>query len=184
MLTYLIIGLLIFFTVHAVPNLNIKNTLIQKLGPNGYKGLFTLISLIGLGLIIYGKAYSDFESIWNPPAVSRYATLSIMLFADLMLAISLIPNNFRRRIRHPLLIGVLLWGLAHLISNGDLASILLFASFLIFALSKMRTQSKRAPFDPPEKVSIVLDIGTVLLGLTIHLLFIYFHHHIGGISLF
>ena len=184
MLIYLVMGLLIFFAVHTVPALDVKDSFVQKMGPLGYKGLFTLVTLAGFFLIIYGKAYSEFEPIWNPPAINRYITMSIMLFADFLLATSLIPNNFRRRIRHPMLIGVFLWGLAHLISNGDLASILLFASFLIFAISKIRTQSKRGPFEPPERVSVVLDITTVLLGLTIYLAFIYFHRYIGGISLF
>ena len=183
-MTLLIAGLAIFFVIHAVPALNIKNSLITKFGEGPYKGVFSLIAIAGMVMIVYGKGGSEFITIWTPPAWSRHATMLIMLLAVPMLVISLIPNNFRKKIRHPMLIAVSLWSIGHLLTNGDLASILLFGSFLIFAVSKMYSQSKRSPFIAPGNVSMALNVVTLIAGIVLYGVFVYFHRYIAGIPLF
>lgn len=184
MIGILVLGLVIFFAVHAIPAMSLRDSLIEKFGFQAYRGLFALGSIIGFALIIYGKGYAEFISVWSPPAFTRHITMLFLLIAMLMLGISLVPNNLRRFIRHPMLLSVAFWGTGHLISNGDLASIILFGSFLAFSIQKMISQSRRGPFEPPEKVAFAWNAGAVVGGVAVYGLAVKFHQSIAGIPLF
>ncbi|OUS24225.1 hypothetical protein A9Q99_25155 [Gammaproteobacteria bacterium 45_16_T64] len=180
---YLIIGVVIFFSVHAVPSLPVKQAMIQRVGLGPYKGLFSLLSALGLGLLIFGKGHAPFIELWQPPVWGRHITMLLMMFTVLMLVAYLIPNNLRKLIRHPMLIAILLWSLSHLLANGDLSSAILFGSFGLFAVIDMVAVNKRSDFVKPKDVSHLFDGLTVIVAGLVYGLFFIFHRNITGMPL-
>ncbi len=108
--------------------------MINRLGENKYKGLFSLIALVGLLMIIYGYSRTDFYPIWDPLPYSKEIALALMPISMILLAAANIQTNIKKFIKHPMLIGILIWSFVHLIANGDLRSIILFGSFGLYAL--------------------------------------------------
>lgn len=180
----LLTGLAIFSLVHFLPELNARNFFVNKLGELSYKGIYSLLSILGFVLIVYGKGYSDFIGVWSPPAWTRHLTMLMVLIAMLLLSVSQIPNNFRRSIKHPMLLGVTVWGMAHLLANGDLASIVLFGGFVVFSVAKMITIGKHKPYVKPEPVKLYWNFVSIAVGFLLYGLAASFHKSIAGIPLF
>ncbi|KZZ28565.1 hypothetical protein A3752_20950, partial [Oleiphilus sp. HI0081] len=143
--------LIIFIGIHLLPTLpELRQKYIDKLGELPYKGIFAVISIAGFALIIMGKADAPFISIWQPPQFLSHLTKLLMLPAFILLVAAYIPSNIKRRVRHPMLAGVKLWALGHLLINGDAASILLFGGFLAYAVIDMIRANKRSEWVKPE----------------------------------
>src|SRR5690606_20079705 len=123
----LIAGLAIFFLPHLVPMFpSARTRLAGALGEGPYKALFTGASLLGIIVIVWGKSVADFVPVYEPPAWGRQATMLLVLLAFICLFAFHLQGRIRRTLRHPFLTGIGLWGIGHLLANGDLASILLF----------------------------------------------------------
>ncbi|MCL4766078.1 MAG: NnrU family protein [Hyphomicrobiaceae bacterium] len=154
----LVLGLVFFLAVHLVPTRpDTRRRLIQRLGPNGYKAAFSVLSLIGLVLIVVGFGELQVMAggnpqIWTPPAWTRHLASLLMLPAMVLIVAAYVPSRIRTAAKHPMLAAVKLWAFGHLLANGDLASVLLFGSFLGYAVYD-RTSAKRrtmlAPSAPP-----------------------------------
>lgn len=179
----LIVGTIVFFGIHLVPSTPFKPRLVTGLGEKKYKMLFSLISLIGLGSIIYGFSLSDFVPLWDPLPWGRTLAFVSMPFAVIMMCAADLPNNIRRFVRHPMLIGLILWSGPHLAANGDLASSILFLSFGVFALVDVYLVSKGGRYKPKQPVSFLWDIAVILLGLVLYGLLMSFHGSFTGIPL-
>ena len=170
----LTIGLIIFFGIHLLPAFPQKRQqLIDRFGEKGYRARFALLSAIGLGLIIYGKAYAGFVHVWNPPAWGHQVPFFLMLPVLILMPAADMPGHIRKVVKHPMLIGVILWAAAHLLANGDLASLLLFGGFGLFALfdlfSVNRRGKQRKPYEPNLKFDIIAVVaGVILYGLIQH----------------
>jgi uncharacterized membrane protein len=136
-LSVLVLGLIVFFGAHAFVTLRPQRAAVQaRLGPNGYKILFSLISLLGLALIVWGfSLYREHGPIvlWNPPALLRIVTIVLMWPASVLLVAAYVPGHIKRAVKHPMLLAVKLWALGHLLANGDLGGIVLFGAFLAWA---------------------------------------------------
>ena len=137
-LLILILGLIVFFGAHTfVTFREARAAAIERLGLTGYRALFALVSLAGLALIVWGfgqyRAH-DWIQVWSPPAFMRHITVGLMLFAVILFTAAFIPSHIKAKAKHPMLAGVKTWALAHLLSNGDLGSILLFGSFLAWGV--------------------------------------------------
>ncbi len=135
----LILGLVVFLGVHSVRIVadDARTAMIRRLGGNGWKGLYSLLSLIGLGLVIwgFGLAREQPTALWSPPFFMRHVAWLLTLLAFILLAAAYVPGNaIKARLHHPMVLGVALWALAHLLANGNLAHAVLFGSFLIWAL--------------------------------------------------
>ncbi len=180
----LILGIIIFFTIHLVPISPLKNILINLLGENKYKGLVSLIALVGLLIIIYGYSIADFYLIWEPLSYSREIALVLMPISIVLLASANMQTNIKRFIKHPMLIGILIWSFVHLIANGDLRSILLFASFGIYALIDIIFSKKILMIKDTENFTITKDIIVVIIGLVAYTIIIHFHQYIAGVEIF
>ena len=132
----LIVGLILFLGVHLLPTSpDLRAGLQARLGTNGYKAVFSLLSLAGLIVIVLGYHKLQLHPgknpiLWNPPEWTRHFAAGLMLPAMVLLVASVIPSRIRTTIRHPMLSAIKIWALAHLISNGDLGGVLLFGSFL------------------------------------------------------
>lgn len=150
----LVIGLLIFFLIHLVPTSpDVRAGLARRFGGNTYKLIFSLLSLIGLALIVVGYHKLQINpgknpQLWTPPTWSKHAAFALMLPAIILLVAAYVPSHIRTAVRHPMLAAIKIWALAHLIANGDLGSLVLFGSFLAYAVYDRISVKKRAALGP------------------------------------
>ena len=148
-MTIFIIGLVLFFGVHLIPLTPLKPALQRTFGANPYKGLFSLVSLVGLGLAIYGFSMlrsgpAAFPIYW-PPEWAKSVTTVIVLLAFICLGAYHGKGYLKKWLRHPMSIGVALWSAGHLISNGRQAAVILFSCFLAYALLDIVVGLVKAP---------------------------------------
>src|SRR5438094_827616 len=153
-LTIMILGLAVFLGSHTFITMrSARAALVARLGEWPYKGLFSLVSLAGLVLIGWGFANyraAGYINVWMPPAWTRHVTLLLVWPAIICVVAAYVPGDIKRVLKHPMLVGVKLWAVAHLISNGDLGSIILFGSVLAWAVFDRVTLKRRTdPGAPP-----------------------------------
>jgi uncharacterized membrane protein len=144
-MTLLIVGIVVFLGVHLLPTFpEVRERLIGALGENGYKALFSILSILGFVLIVWGFARAPVIQVWSPPYWTRYVAMVVMLPVFILLIAAYMPGQIKAKVKHPFLVAIKTWALAHLIANGDLASIVLFGSFLAYAVLD-RIALKRRP---------------------------------------
>lgn len=144
----LLLGLVLFLGTHSVRIVadGWRTQALARWGEATWKGLYALLSAVGLGLVVwgYGLARQQPVVLWAPPVGMRHAASLLTLLAFLLLAAAYVPRNaLKARLHHPMVLGVLLWALAHLLSNGNLADLLLFGSFLLWAVLSFRAARQR-----------------------------------------
>jgi len=180
----LVLGLFIFITIHLFPAFQSRRAaLIERLGELKYKGLFSLVSLASFSLILIGKANAPFVEVWQPPQMLAVVTKLLMLPAMILLVAAYFPSNFKRKIRHPMLIAVKVWAIGHLLINGDLASIILFGSFLAFAVLAMISANKRMEWNKPKEQSVLMDILVILIGGAVYAGVGVYHFQLFGVPI-
>ena len=180
-MSILITGLLIFFAGHSLPMFpQHRAPLVSRFGEEKYKGIFALFSAAGFVLIVWGYSRAPYVDLWQPPAWGYRAAMLMMPVAFVAMMSGQIANNFQRVIRHPLLLGVAIWAAAHLLANGDLASLLLFASFLLYAVVDMYSANRRGATVSKAKLPMRQDIIVLLVGFVVFLLVRYFHGWLFG----
>jgi len=138
-MTLLLLGLIFFLGIHTLTTLREpRAALIGRLGEGPYKGLYSLVLAVGLVLIVWGFArYRDtaYLQIWAPPAWLHPVALVLMWFAFVALAAAYSPAGWIKDVlRHPMLVSIKSWALAHLLANGDLGALILFGAFLAWAV--------------------------------------------------
>ena len=147
-MTELILGLILFLGAHSVRIVadDWRTQKMQALGEKAFKGVYALISLLGFYLLVvgYGEARLQTVVLWNPPTATRHIALLLMLFASILMVASYIPrNHLKIRMRHPMVLSVKVWALSHLLANGNLADVLLFGGFLIWAVLNFKSARAR-----------------------------------------
>ncbi|MGI9479102.1 MAG: NnrU family protein [Hyphomicrobiaceae bacterium] len=180
----LILGLLVFLGIHALPmNPGLRAGLIERFGENAYKGAFSLISAIGFILIIlgYGKLQvlaGKNPQIWVPPTWTTHLALALMMISMVLLVAAYVPSNIKRIVGHPMLAAIKVWALAHLLANGDLASILLFGSFLAYAvIDRISVKKREAVASATAPSGSLAGDGIVVVGgLALYAAFAFFLH--------
>ncbi len=180
----LVLGLILFMAPHLLREFGLRRTLKDALPSEGaYKGLYSLVALIGLGLIIWGKSLAPFQMIWQPVYEARSLSLMLMIPAMICVVAGNVPLSYLRRLlRNPMLVGVLLWSLSHLWSNGDLASMLLFGSFALW--SGIKIVSLHSVADVSSKSpSFVWDIISLLAGLALYVIIGLYHGQLFGVGI-
>lgn len=169
----LVLGLVLFIGTHLLPTVpDLRKSLISRLGEGGYKGLFTVLSLAGLVIIVigFGKAQALAGSknpiLWNPPVWTKHIAFTLMIPALILFVAAYVPSNIRTAAKHPMLAGVKIWALAHLIANGDLAGVLLFGSLLAWAVYDRISVKRRGALGPlgARRGGIGGDIVAVVVG--------------------
>jgi uncharacterized membrane protein len=189
-LALLLVGLVIFIGDHVLVSLRQpRAALIKQIGEAAYKAAFSLVSLVGLGLIIYGFARyraGGLIPVWSPPAVLRYVTEFLMWPAFVFVVAAYIPGSIKAVLKHPMLVGVKLWALAHLLVNGDLGGIILFGSFLLWAGYDRMTLKRRADAGGPPIPTGGLknDLVAVIVGTLIYLAVGFVFHPLAGVPVF
>ena len=143
----LILGLIVFLGTHVFTMARgPRARLIERIGEGPYKGLYSLVTLAGLILIVVG--YGQYRAhgwidVWHPPMWTRHLALVLVWIAFVMVAAAYFPGRIKGALKHPMLAGVKVWALAHLLANGDLGSILLFGSILAWAVAARISVKRR-----------------------------------------
>ena len=162
------LGIGLFFGLHLLPSLpGARNQLIGRMGEKRYKGGYALLSLGGLVLIALGYSNMTQQALWIAPDWGGHLAFAVMPVVFVLLAAAELKGRIRKIIKHPMLIGVLLWGIVHLVNNGDRASLYLFGSFALFSLLAIISSNRRGKVrnDYTPKAShdlIALAVGSVL----------------------
>ncbi len=182
---YLILGLVFFLGAHSVRIFadDWRTRTRSHLGELPWKGLFSAVSLIGFGLLVWGFGLARQQPVplWNPPAAMRHLAALLTLASFVLLAAAYVPgNSIRARVHHPMVLSVKVWALAHLLANGTLAHVVLFGSFVLwsvldFTAAQRRDRSANVSYPPGRVGATTL---TVLAGLGAWLVFALWLHGI------
>src|ERR1700691_2657493 len=181
-LLVMILGLVLFLGVHVLTiQRALRARLIAAWGEGGYKSGYSVVSLLGLVLIVWG--FADYRAagmwqVWTPPAVLKHVTVALMLPAVILVVASYIRGRIYLAVKHPMLAGVKLWAAAHLLANGDLGSIILFGSFLAWAVFDRISLQRRADAGgPPIPVGAWgNDVIAVAVGIVVYLALAFAFH--------
>ena len=158
----LILGLILFIVAHSTRIFtdDWRSHMLERLGEKRWKVLITLVSIAGFGLMMigYGQARLTPLPLWEPTLAARNIALILNLLAFFLVAAAYVPRNIiKEKIGHPMVAGVKIWALAHLLSNGNLADVILFGSLLVWAVLNFRSSRKRDRMNDVE-----YPAGTVL----------------------
>jgi uncharacterized membrane protein len=179
---YLILGLVIFLGVHSVEIFSptFRNRAVARLGEKGYKGIYSVLSIIGFVLLVwgYGVARQHPVLVYAPPLWMRHLTLLLMLPVFPLLLAAYLPGRIKAAVKHPMLAAIKMWAFAHLLANGMLADVLLFGGFLIWAVADRISVKRRAVVrpvlgPPPGKYN---DLIAVVGGLALYVAFVFWLH--------
>jgi uncharacterized membrane protein len=186
-----IIGLVVFLGTHVFVTMRDRRAaVVAQIGEWPYRAMFSLVSILGIVLIAYGFATyraAGMIMVWYPPAWTRHIVVALMWPASIMIAAAYIPGNIKRTLKHPLLVAVKTWAVAHLCANGDLGGIILFGSVLAWAVYDRITLKRRKDSGaPPIPVGgITNDIIAIVVGTIIYLaLGFVFHPIVIGVPAF
>jgi uncharacterized membrane protein len=188
----LILGLAVFLATHVFVSFReARAGAIERVGLPLYRSLFAIVSLAGLVLIIWGYAQyraHDLIQLWSPPAFMRHITVGLVLLAAIFMVAAFFPSHIRTRLKHPMLASVKTWALAHLLSNGDLGSVLLFGTFLAWGVYARIAAKRRGDIGAAAKPAPngwTNDIIVVVLGVALFLaLGFWFHPYVIGVPVF
>ncbi len=190
-LLVMILGLVLFLGVHTLTTQReLRASVIASTGEVGYKIGYALASVAGLALIVWGFAHyraTGWIDVWYPPRVLEHITVALMLPAVILVVAAYIRGRIYTTVKHPMLTGVKLWAAAHLLANGDLGSIILFGSFLGWAVYDRISLKHRAdPGAPPILVGGPSnDLIAVAVGIVAYLALAFaFHPVVIGVPVF
>ncbi len=147
-MTWLLLGLVLFIGIHSVAIVapRGRHAIAHRMGEGPWKGLYTVVALAGFGLIVagYSAARQDPVVLWVPPVATRHVAALLMLPVFVLLLAAYLPGRIQRAAKHPMLAATKFWALAHLLANGNLADVLLFGSFLAWAVADRISLKRRA----------------------------------------
>lgn len=186
----LVLGLLVFHANHLfVTRRDARAAAIARVGLPVYRVLFSLVSTAGLILIVWGYAFyraHEWIDVWQPPLFTRHITVGLMVISTILLTAVFIPSQIQARAKYPMLASVKIWAFGHLISNGDLGSILLFGSFLAWAVyARINAKRRTDAVLPVAPAGWTNDIIVVVIGVLVYLAIGYaFHPFVIGVPVF
>jgi uncharacterized membrane protein len=181
-LAVMILGLMLFLGVHTLTTQReTRADVVARLGEGGYKIVYSLISVAGIALIAYGFGRYRAEGwwpIWEPPLVLKHITVALMLPAVILVVASYLRGRIYQKVKHPMLAGLKLWAAGHLLANGDLGSIILFGSFLGWAVYDRISLKQRidAGAPPIPEGGIGNDLLAVAVGIVVYLALAFTFH--------
>ena len=187
----MIVGLALFLGAHTLTTQrDLRARIIGSMGASGYKIGYALVSLAGLALIVWGFANyraTGWIDVWYPPKALKHITVALMLPAVIAVVAAYMRGRIYTTLKHPMLVGVKAWAAAHLLANGDLGSIILFGSFLGWAVfDRISLKHRTDPGGPPIPVGgIGNDAIAVVVGIIVYLALAFaFHPAVIGVPVF
>lgn len=183
-----IIGLVILLGTHSISIVapSWRGRVTASIGEGPWKGLYALASLLGFALLVwgYGMARQETAMLYTPPAGLRHVTLFLMLFVFPLLFAAYLPGRIKTAIKHPMLAAIKIWAFAHLLANGSVVDVILFGSFLVWAVAERVSIKHRTPRPvpgpPPTRWN---DAIAVVAGLAVYAAFVLgVHRWLIGVS--
>tara|TARA_R110001592_G_scaffold363395_1_gene687526 strand:- start:35419 stop:35994 length:576 start_codon:yes stop_codon:yes gene_type:complete len=182
-MTLLAIGVLLFAGVHLSKSLapSFRPDMQKRLGENGYKGIFSLLILGSIALIVFGWRSTVPQYLYNTPAAMQAPALFLLVVAFWLLVVSARPSRVHRLLRHPQLTGVGLWGVAHLLLNGDSRSLVLFGGMAIWALLEMFAINRRdGAWTKAQAPTLGADVINLVITAVVVAVVVYVHPWLSG----
>ena len=184
----LILGLIVFLGIHSVRIVapEFRNAQIRQRGEGDWKGIYSLASLAGLVLIVWGYSFARLDAafIYEPPVWMKHINALFMLLAFISLMVYAVPaGKLKPILKHPFLLSIKLWAFGHLLANGDLASLVLFGSFLAWAVWDRIAVKRRGDRGASVAGPLSNDIIAIVSGIVIYGLFVWkLHEWLFGVS--
>ena len=180
----LVLGLALFLGVHSTRIVadGWRTDMVRRLGETPWKALYSVVSILGFALIVwgYGLARQSPVVLWaQPPVAMRHIAALLTLAAFVLVVAAYVPRNqLKARLRHPMILGVKVWALAHLLANNTLADLLLFGSFLLWAVLDFRAARKRdrSLATMPPAGTLPRTMVTVVIGAVAWAVFAFWLH--------
>ncbi|CAN7327350.1 NnrU family protein [Ensifer adhaerens] len=180
----LVLGIILFLGLHLIRVVapGFRAGVIERRGKGTWMGIYAILSLIGLCLIIYGfgQARSETGMLYDPPVFMRHIALLLMLFAFIFLAAGFLPaGRIAVAVKHPQVLSIKVWALAHLLANGETSSVLLFGSFLAWAVIlriSLKRRERAGERVLPVFKSASNDVLAIIIGLVAYVLFVWKLH--------
>jgi uncharacterized membrane protein len=178
----LLVGLVLFLGIHLVPAVPaLRGALVARLGELRYKGMFTLVSVLGLVLIVAGYAFAgERTQVFAPLPAARAVAPYAMMVSFVLFAAANMRGHLRRVVPHPMLLGLAIWATVHLLANGDRAGTVLFGAFLAYAVVDLGSAIGRGAvktFNPLLKHDVIAIVG----GAGVALVVMMFHRLLFGV---
>lgn len=191
-MSLLLAGLALFLGVHSVRIFadDWRTARVARMGPLAWKGIYSVVSLAGFVLLVYGYGMSRQSPVdlWLPPVWTRHLAALLTLPVFILFAAAYIPGTrIKEKLRHPMILGVKAWAIAHLLSNGRLGDVVLFGAFLLWAILDFRAarQRDRAQGTTYAAGGTARDIIVVVIGLAAWAAFaLYLHGPLIGVRPF
>lgn len=184
-MTYLLAGILLWSVVHFIPAAapGLRARCAKRLGEYGFKGLFTLLIVAAIGFMIVGWKGTAETEWFTPPEWSVHAAFIGSLLMFLTLFAPYVNCNLRRIVRHPQLLGVVAWGIGHLLANGEIRSVLLFGGLTAWALIEIVLINRRdAAWQRPGPAPVSGDFKLLLTGAGFFMIFLFTHELLFGVN--
>lgn len=175
----LIAGILLWSLIHFSRTIapKFRQNLIHRFGLQGYKGLFSVIVLIALVLMVFGWKQTDATPLYTLPTYTRHMSALLMLLATVLFFSGWLPTNIKRTMRHPQLTSVVVWSVAHLISNGEWRSVILFVGLGVWAVAQwLLINHREGVWHKPEKFSTSGDVALFIVSVAVYSIFVLFLH--------
>jgi len=184
----LLIGIILFLGTHTLTTFReARAGLIARFGANAFRGLYSLTALVGFVLIVWGfHTYraNGMIQLWYPPSWTRHLTITLMWFAFVAIAaMGPKPSRIKGWLRHPMLVAVKIWALAHLLANGDLGGVVLFGSFLAWAVFDRIAVKRRGDAGAPRVAAFTRSDGIILVAGTVaYVAMMFLHPYLIGVA--
>ena len=181
---WLILGVLLFADIHMLPNAPAtRGRVIERLGEQRYKGLFSLGIAGSIVLMVIGWRSSVPSYIYAPPSWGADVAIPLVFVALVLVVATYLPTNLKRLIRHPQLTGVAIWSGAHLLANGDSRSLVLFGGIGLWAVVEMGLLSRRAgTWQRPEPLPLAVEFKPLIVAAVVFAVLLLVHPYITGVS--
>lgn len=185
-----VLGLLLFFGIHCISIVNDpwRNRMVDKIGKWTWKGLYSIVSIFGFIMMVwgYGITHYDTPTLYSPLMPLQHSSVLLLLPVFPLLIAAYFPGRIKKLTKHPMLIATMLWATAHLFSNGSLVDVILFGSFLIWAIvDRISLQRRQLRPTPGAPHTVFNDIIACIAGLGLYVAFIFWLHElIIGTSVF
>lgn len=183
-MSLLIAGVVIWSLAHLFPSVlpATRDGLVRKLGENPYRGLFALVIIGSLILIVLGWKRAVPSALYTPPFAANPVTSALILIGLILFFASQAAGNIKRFVRHPQMVGTMLWGVAHLLTNGDTRAVTLFGGLTLWAILEILMCNRRdGKWLKPEPAPIKFDVVPVVIGSAVFAAVLYLHGTLFGV---
>jgi uncharacterized membrane protein len=182
----MIAGLILWSVVHLFPAISpgLRQSLVGKMGENGYKGVFALLVVLSVVLIVFGWRHTSPDFVYLLPPAFKHISMLLIVLAFILMGAAQYPTRIKRIIRHPQLTGLLIWAIAHLMLNGDSRSILLFGWLAVWAVLEIIFINRRdGAWIKPEAPAWSREVRGLAISIIVIVIVVFIHPYIAGVPI-